>query len=511
MIFNFSGAFWNNLRSYRNSQAFDELLSKPEVTLEQVLDDEDVVQEMKNQNPKLIALYPLPSFTSARLQDLLGLLVVEPPEDADYRRGHKHPFLAAELIGCEAPQVLQSILEDPSLLSLCFSLLSSASLNLTLAGYFSKLFHILTSKHFPRILEALCAEEHIVLSRLLTHIGAKSVADCVLRVLTYEEGEAYVAERREIVERLVDLAGEGGNQGINAVSILSDCMQKSGELRAWKDIFSGLLSPITLVKLLQNLSKEASSAVRCSLTLLTILLSHPLFSELIGEGLPQLQETLEASIPTLESLMEKGDVVETSVGSMRSVGETRLLCVEMIWGVYRADLKGLEGVIGRSRLPALTTGLFFEYVWNSFLHQTYLQLIHSVLICSETEFKGQFLRNSGIIALLLEWKTEITLETGKTLRSGYMGHAIRIGQALARAFEASPDLRTAAELSPSWDSFVSDVLNPILELETRSYGGSKPTDTLEDDSDEHMDIKEEVCSHVEVLLFPSLHRQKGTR
>lgn len=56
MIFNFSGAFWNNLRSYRNSQAFDDLLSKPDITLGQVLDDEDVVQEMKSQNPKLLAL-----------------------------------------------------------------------------------------------------------------------------------------------------------------------------------------------------------------------------------------------------------------------------------------------------------------------------------------------------------------------------------------------------------------------------------------------------------------------
>ena len=56
MIFNFGGAFWNTLRNYRNSQAFDDLLAREDVTLALVLDDEDVVQELRNQNPKLLSL-----------------------------------------------------------------------------------------------------------------------------------------------------------------------------------------------------------------------------------------------------------------------------------------------------------------------------------------------------------------------------------------------------------------------------------------------------------------------
>jgi hypothetical protein len=56
MIFNFGGAFWNNLRTYRSSQAFEDLLSREGVELGQVLDEEEAVQEMKNQNPKLVEL-----------------------------------------------------------------------------------------------------------------------------------------------------------------------------------------------------------------------------------------------------------------------------------------------------------------------------------------------------------------------------------------------------------------------------------------------------------------------
>ena len=56
MIFNFSGAFWNTLRSYRSSQAFEELLAREGVELAQVLEEEDAVQEMKTQNQKLLEL-----------------------------------------------------------------------------------------------------------------------------------------------------------------------------------------------------------------------------------------------------------------------------------------------------------------------------------------------------------------------------------------------------------------------------------------------------------------------
>ena len=56
MIFNFSGAFWNTLRSYRSSQAFDELLAREGLELTHVLDEDETVQEMKSQNQKLLDL-----------------------------------------------------------------------------------------------------------------------------------------------------------------------------------------------------------------------------------------------------------------------------------------------------------------------------------------------------------------------------------------------------------------------------------------------------------------------
>jgi len=54
MMVNFSGAFWTTFRGFQSSEAFEELLSQENVTLSEVLDDDEVIQECKNQNPKLI-------------------------------------------------------------------------------------------------------------------------------------------------------------------------------------------------------------------------------------------------------------------------------------------------------------------------------------------------------------------------------------------------------------------------------------------------------------------------
>lgn len=37
------GTFWNAFRGFSTSQAFEELISRENVTLEEVLDDEDVI------------------------------------------------------------------------------------------------------------------------------------------------------------------------------------------------------------------------------------------------------------------------------------------------------------------------------------------------------------------------------------------------------------------------------------------------------------------------------------
>ena len=53
----FSGAFWATLQRFQmNSHAIDQLLSKEETTIIDILNDDSIIQETRSQNAKLLDL-----------------------------------------------------------------------------------------------------------------------------------------------------------------------------------------------------------------------------------------------------------------------------------------------------------------------------------------------------------------------------------------------------------------------------------------------------------------------
>lgn len=56
MMSTIGGTFWSTFRNFQNSSALDEILDKETTTLTDVLNDDEVIQEMKNHSQKLIDL-----------------------------------------------------------------------------------------------------------------------------------------------------------------------------------------------------------------------------------------------------------------------------------------------------------------------------------------------------------------------------------------------------------------------------------------------------------------------
>ena len=73
----FGQNFFSMFRAFHTSQAFEELLDKEDTTLSQVLDEEDVIQEMKNGNSKLIDF-----LTEENISELL-VYITEVAEDEE--------------------------------------------------------------------------------------------------------------------------------------------------------------------------------------------------------------------------------------------------------------------------------------------------------------------------------------------------------------------------------------------------------------------------------------------
>ncbi|XP_074365061.1 uncharacterized protein LOC141706153 [Apium graveolens] len=113
----------------------DTILDKDKYSLEELLNEDEIIQECKAINSRLI------NFLRERTQiePLIRYIDEETPEDAEKRRTFKFPFVACEIFTCEVDIILKALVEDEGLMDLLFSFLEPEnSHNALLAGYFSK-------------------------------------------------------------------------------------------------------------------------------------------------------------------------------------------------------------------------------------------------------------------------------------------------------------------------------------------------------------------------------------
>ena len=74
-------------------------LDDPNSTLEDLLVEEELIQELKNQNQKLLKF-----LSKDKIKSLINYIIIEPKED-DQLKGHKFPFVASELLNCDIDNI----------------------------------------------------------------------------------------------------------------------------------------------------------------------------------------------------------------------------------------------------------------------------------------------------------------------------------------------------------------------------------------------------------------------
>ncbi len=77
------------------SASIETLLAKEGCTVDDLLDDDDIIQEFRNGNEKLLNY-----FKRDKLKELIDFITVMPDED-DQKRGHKFPFLVNEIFSLD--------------------------------------------------------------------------------------------------------------------------------------------------------------------------------------------------------------------------------------------------------------------------------------------------------------------------------------------------------------------------------------------------------------------------
>ncbi|SAM04452.1 hypothetical protein [Absidia glauca] len=208
--------FWRF--GFHNPSAVDTLLEREDVLLEEVLEEEELLQEAKSHNQKLVNFLCQPANCEKLLHYITANNLEEGQKYNIYRMNSpcfafdRYPFLSSEIIACEIPQLIEMIiLEQKELLETFWRFLDRPNNNNSsgdnvdqgleslLASYFAKTITIFLTKQPAEMLEFIESRPEN-LNKILDHLDSSAIMDLLLTLVRMEE----LPEGKGIVQWLSD-------------------------------------------------------------------------------------------------------------------------------------------------------------------------------------------------------------------------------------------------------------------------------------------------------------------
>lgn len=183
------------------------LLSKENVTLRELMDEEDVLQECKAQTKRLIEFLVKPEV----MEELVDLITHEPPEDVDEKLRYKYPNIACEILTSDVQQINDTLVRSETLMAKLLGFLDNEPpLNPLLASFFTKTSAILVARKADSMFY-VCMQKENFIPLLLKHIETSAIMDLLLKFVACTESEALRSsitqwlDKAQVVQQLVAL------------------------------------------------------------------------------------------------------------------------------------------------------------------------------------------------------------------------------------------------------------------------------------------------------------------
>ncbi|XP_075773720.1 LOW QUALITY PROTEIN: serine/threonine-protein phosphatase 6 regulatory subunit 1 [Pelodiscus sinensis] len=539
--------FWK--LDLQSSSHIETLLGRADLTLRELLDEDDVLQECKVVNRKLLDFLLQPQHMEA----LVTCVTQEPPAELDERLRYKYPSVSCEILTSDVSPITDTLGEDEGLLRRLYGFLQAhGALNPLLASFFSKVMGILINRKTDQIVAFLRKRDDFV-GLLLRHIGTSAIMDLLLRLLTCVEQPLLRQEvfswlnEEKIVQRLVEMIhpSKDDNQHCNASQSLCDIIRLSREQMIQiqdspepHQLLATLEKQETVEQLLENMlaGKRDESVVVSGIQVLLTLLEprrarpetggmgsffYPLEEQLeLGPGgsdgstcqaSPSTLLALRGSLRDFHQLLSdppKRPALQTTWGVLDPpLGNTRLQAVKLLAASLGAGDAGLQDEL--LELDALNTmlDLYFNYPYNNFLHAQLEACLSALLRAGAPAEDSQPPPHSPVVQHLLQkcrlvqriltaWEENEQAQATGGRRRGYMGHLTRIANALAQSSEKGPHVALVAQLlkelpeeeQEQWEKFVA---GPLAETNKKNVVDLVHTHNLHSSSDdEESDLKE---------------------
>ncbi|TYI04236.1 hypothetical protein ES332_A10G004100v1 [Gossypium tomentosum] len=469
--------FWR-MTGYSSASPIDAILDKDNFTLEELLDEDEIIQECKSLNGRLINFLR----EKAQVEQLIQYIVVEPPENADKKQIYKFPSIACEIFTCEVDIILKTLVEDEGLMNLLFSFLNSNHSHGTqLAGYFSRIVICLLLRKTSAFMQYIKGHQEIV-EMLIDLIGITSIMEVLIRLIgadehmyaSYMESMQWI-EETNVLEMIADKFSSSDSAEVHANAAETLCA-------ITRFAPHGLAAKITSPNFIRRLFRHAledsrpKSVLVNSLTVCISLLDpkrltlgvYHTYNRQICQG-----STISANPKTVEGMLENlGNLLKlldassskstllTTYGKLQPpLGKHRLKIVEFISVLLMVGSETAEKELIRLSAMQRILNLFFEYPYNNFLHHHVENIILSCLESKNVPLIANLLRECNLLGKILEAEKNCMLGSDPNMptvsaegrpspKIGNIGHLTRISNKLVQLGNSNWDIQSYLQPSP---------------------------------------------------------------
>lgn len=214
--------FWR-FGGYANISTIDTILDKENVTLEELLDESDLIQELKQHNSKLIeylredkilarlleyVVAPKPKVAASEDPGAeskntsnspnpkgknrsfsLSRQSLEDDDEEKEKKRTRYAYVAAEVLSSDNWSICEALMQNQSLLRKFWEFLKlPAPLNPLQASYFTKVNEALLDKKTEEMFELLKSIDGTV-QNMLQHVDSPMIMDLLLKIISLEKAE----------------------------------------------------------------------------------------------------------------------------------------------------------------------------------------------------------------------------------------------------------------------------------------------------------------------------------
>ncbi|XP_042435326.1 serine/threonine-protein phosphatase 6 regulatory subunit 3-like [Zingiber officinale] len=509
--------FWR-IPNLPASSPVELILDKENFTLEELLDEEEIIQECKALNSRLINFLR----DRAQVEQLLRYITEDAPGDADNLRTFKFPFLACEIFTCEIDVILKTLVDDEDLMNMLFSFLEpNRTHNSTLAGYFGKVVVCLMLRKTNSLMAYI--QTHVnVFNHLVNLIGITSIREILIRLVgaddhtnpNYMNIIKWLADT-SLLEMIVDKLSPSHSTEVNAnaAEVLMAIIRNTPSAFAAKlssqsfitRIFghalensssrSALIHSLSVCIALLDPKRSASAA---SINYIRNQHLYAPFSDVDSIALHAMLTHLDGLLKFL-NVSSEINTLPTTYGELHPpLGKHRLKVVEFITVLLEVGGEAAEKELIQSSAIQIILDLFFKYPFNNSLHHHVENLVVSCLESKNTAVVDYLFCECGIIAkFLLTDKnpflsgessvTTVPASGRKPIRAGNIGHITRICNKLVQLGIGNDHIQSYLQESVDWVNWQTNVLRERNAVENvYHWACGRPTSFQERtrDSDE---------------------------